>query len=102
MLLKTAFCLVLVAAGFAALADEKTKLTIQVVNHRDKPVDLASVIVTFDERKPLQVRTNQDGIAKFPEASQGKVRVQIIAKGYQTFGDTFEVDKEKKELKIKL
>jgi hypothetical protein len=48
------------------------------------------------------VRTNQDGIAKIPTIPQGKIRIQVIAKGYQTFGQTFEVDEEERIIEIKL
>ena len=38
-----------------------------------------------------EVRTNQEGIAKVPALPQGKVRIQVIAKNYQTFGETFDI-----------
>ena len=33
---------------------------------------------------------------------QGKVRIQVIAKNYQTFGETFELDAAEKTIVIKL
>jgi len=103
----------LLACAFAAAAADTTKLTIQVKNDSDKPVDRASVIVKFVEgrsyvklgkkiRNTYELRTNQDGEASIPSIPQGKILIQIIAKGYQTFGQTFNVDEEQKTVEIKL
>jgi hypothetical protein len=90
-----------------------TKLRVEVTNLNDKPVDRASVIVRFVEgrsviklgkkiRTQWEVRTNQEGIAKIPPIPQGKILVQVIAKGYQTYGKTIDVDEEEKTVEIKL
>jgi hypothetical protein len=49
-----------------------------------------------------EVRTNQEGMAKVPALPQGKVRIQVIARGYQTFGQIYEVEEDEKTLTIKL
>ncbi len=41
-------------------------------------------------------------MAKIPTIPQGKIRVQVIAKGYQTFGQDFEVNEEEKTLEVRL
>jgi Carboxypeptidase regulatory-like domain len=103
----------LLGGAFAVPAAETTKLTIQVKNDSDKPVDRASVIVKFVEgrsyiklgkkiRNTYELRTNQDGEASIPSIPQGKILIQIIAKGYQTFGQTFDVNEEEKTVEIKL
>jgi len=46
--------------------------------------------------------TNQDGEAKIPSIPQGKILVQVIAKGYQTFGQTFDVNEDEKTLDVTL
>ncbi len=90
-----------------------TRLRIEVRNYNNKPVERASVVVRFVEgRSPAklgkkvitqwELRTNQEGIVKVPPIPQGKILVQVIAKGYQTFGQTFEVNEEEKTLEIKL
>jgi hypothetical protein len=90
-----------------------TKLKVEVKTLGGKPVDRASVIVQFVEGRSVlklgkkiqtrwEVRTNQDGIAKIPAVPQGKIRVQVIAKPFQTFGDFFEVDQEEKTLTVSL
>ena len=99
--------------AFAAHADDMTKLNITVTSQSGKPIDRASVIVRFVEgrsiaklgktiRTTFELKTNQDGEAKIPTIPQGKIRVQVIAKGYQTFGEVFDVDRDEKDLAIKL
>jgi hypothetical protein len=93
--------------------DDMTKLKVEVKSLSDKPIDRASVIVTFIEGRSIaklgkkiqtrwELRTNQEGIAKIPEIPQGKVRIQVVARGYQTFGQTFDVDQPDQTLTIKL
>lgn len=90
-----------------------TRLRIEVRNYNGKPVERASVVVRFVEgRSPAklgkkiitqwEVRTNQEGVVKIPPIPQGKILVQVIAKGYQTFGQTFEVAEEEKTIEVKL
>jgi hypothetical protein len=52
--------------------------------------------------KHWEVRTNQEGVAKVPALPSGKVRIQVIAKGYQTFGQTFDVDGDQQTVQVKL
>jgi len=103
----------LLACAGAAAAVDMTKLSIKVTNDSDKPVDRASVIVRFVQgrsyiklghkiRDTYELRTNQEGEASVPEIPQGKILIQIIAKGYQTFGQTFDVNEEQKTIEIKL
>src|SRR5262245_41780374 len=42
-------------------------------------------------RVTYEMRTNQEGHAKVPEIPQGKIRIQVYANGYQTFGQDFDV-----------
>lgn len=114
MLSRFAFALALLAFSLSVFADTPmTRVKVVVTTHEGKPIDRASVIVQFVEGRSVvklgkkimtrwELRTNQDGIAKIPELPQGKIRVQVIAKQYQTFGEVFEVDEEEKTLAIKL
>jgi len=90
-----------------------TNLRIEVKTLGGRPIDRASVIVRFVEGRSVakfgkkirtnwELRTNQDGVAKVPPIPQGKILIQVIAKGYQTFGQTFDVREEEKTLEIKL
>jgi len=104
--------ILILAAGMAANSD-LTTITVAVKSPYDNPVDNASVVVKFVKgrskaklgKKILtswERRTNQEGLAKIPPIPQGSILVQVIAKGYQTFGQTFEIDEEQKTIEVKL
>lgn len=105
----------LVAALIVPLlaAAPMTTLTIQVKDKAGKPVDNANVIVKFVKghsvfklgksiRKEWELRTNQEGTVKIPPIPQGDILIQVIAKNYQTFGETFSVDQEQKTIDVTL
>ncbi len=102
----------LLVAGSARAAD-MTRLNIVIKTQSGKPIDRASVVVRFIEgrsivklgksiRTTFEMRTNQDGEVKVPEIPQGKIRIQVIAKGYQTYGQIHEVNEPEKTIEIKL
>jgi hypothetical protein len=95
------------------LASAMTKLNVQVTTQGGKPIDHADVVVKFVKghsiillgkaiRTSWEMRTNQEGIAKVPEVPQGTILIQVIATGYQTFGQTFEVNEIEKTIEVKL
>ncbi|MEO8594183.1 MAG: carboxypeptidase-like regulatory domain-containing protein [Candidatus Solibacter sp.] len=97
----------------ATFAADMTKIVIAVKSEGGKPVEHASVVVRFVQghsvvklgksvRTTFELRTNQEGEARIPSIPQGKILVQVIAKGYQTFGHTFEVEEEEKTLDVTL
>jgi hypothetical protein len=90
-----------------------TRLDVQVTTQGGKPIDRAGVIVRFVEgrsvaklgkkiRTTYEMRTNQEGLVKIPAIPQGKILIQVIAKGYQTFGQTYEITEPEKTVQIKL
>jgi hypothetical protein len=100
--------------AFAVRADDQTtKLSVEVKTLGGKPIERAGVIVRFVEgrsvaklgkkiRTTYELRTNQEGIARIPSIPKGKILIQVIAKGYQTFGDTFSIEEDEKTVEIKL
>ena len=102
-------CLLL---SLPVLAGDLTKLKIVVTTQSGKPVDRADVIVRFGGRSVAkfgkmvrttwEMRSSQQGVADIPDMPKGKIRVQVIAKGYQTFGQTFDVDEDERTIEIKL
>src|ERR1700704_373277 len=114
MLSRRVLLIALVVSALPPLtAAPMTKLRIEVRNAEDKPVDRASVIVQFVEGRSIvklgkkiqtrwELKTNQEGVAKIPTIPQGKIRIQVYAKQYQTFGEVFDVDEEEKTLRVKL
>ena len=111
VVLSVLICLLVVTP---AVADPPmTKLRIEVKTAGDKPVERASVIVRFEKgrsaikfgrkiRTNWEMRTNQDGVAMVPPIPQGRILIQVIAKGFQTYGDHFEVNEEEKTIEVKL
>lgn len=103
----------LLLVSTAAQAADMTKIAVVVKTQSGKPVDRASVIVRFVEgrsvvklgksiRTTYEMRTNQEGEVKMPEIPQGKIRVQVIAKGFQTYGEIHEIDVPEKTIEVKL
>jgi hypothetical protein len=108
------FVPVLVLWAFTAYAETvpMTKLNMTVKSESGRPIDHAEVVVRFVRghvvfklkalRTTYELRTNQDGEAKVAQIPQGEIRIQVIAKGYQTFGQIFDVTEEEKNIDITL
>ncbi len=99
------------AAKLATAApNEVSRLTLHVLTEADKkPVASAHVIVRFvsgkklfikDKRTSWEAQTNKKGDLVLDELPLGNVKIQVIAKGYQTFGDNFELTKTEEDLII--
>ncbi len=112
MKLRILFVVFLLAATTVWAKTPKTEISVQVKDEKGKPVERAAVILDFlgshrqvfklgrREPKHWEIRTNLQGLAHFPSIPQGKVRVQVIAKDYQTFGESFDVDEEQKTIEV--
>ena len=106
------FLLVSLATSGPVRAADLTTLKIVVTTPSGRPVERAEVIVRFGGRSVVkfgkmvrttwEVRTTQQGVADIPEMPKGKIRVQVVAKGYQTFGQTFDVDEDQRTIEVKL
>lgn len=88
-----------------------TRLKIQVSDANDKPVGNASVYVRYytpggflhhEKLEELNFKTNQDGSVKVPEIPQGKILIQVIAKGWHTYGKWYEIEQSEESVPIKL
>ena len=88
-----------------------TRLRIEVVaGEKDEPVDSASVYVRFvrertlakDDRVEMNGKTNRSGVAVLLNVPRGKVAIQVIAPGWKTFGQWYEIDKPEQTIRIKL
>jgi hypothetical protein len=87
-----------------------TKLRI-VVTANEKPVSNASVYVKYnepggllhrDKLAEMNFKTNEDGSVKVPEVPRGKILIQVIAKGWHTYGKWYEIETESQTIQIKL
>lgn len=88
-----------------------TKLRIEVTAGEEaNPVEGASVYVRFTEARKLvkdkkveqNWKTNKDGVIKVPEVQRGKVLIQVIAQGWKTFGQWYDLDQDEQTVKIRL
>jgi hypothetical protein len=73
-----------------------------------KPIRNAAVIMHpvslhgKQGRGDLELKTDIDGKASFDGVPYGKLRVQILASGFQTFGDDYDISQPKVSFTIKL
>jgi hypothetical protein len=88
-----------------------TRLKIQVTDPNGKAVGNASVYVRYymsggllhhEKLEELDLKTNQDGSVKVPEIPQGKILIQVIAKGWHTYGKWYEIQQSEQSVPIKL
>jgi hypothetical protein len=103
----------LIAAMLFALAlhadDKYANLNFLVVRaDNGKPIRNASIVlhpVAKDGRQKhsgYELKTDPDGKASFEGAPYGKLRVQVLIRGFQTFGDDFVINQPNQEITIKL
>lgn len=111
---KLAFVGVLLAVFAANLlaADEVTlsRLRLQVMTSESKrPVPNAHVVVRFvqkkflkDKRTSWETKTNQKGFVVLDKIPYGTIQIQVIARGYQTYGNKHELSEPNEEITILL
>ena len=90
-------------------ADPTAILTFLIVKEDNgKPIRNAAVIMHpvndhgKQSRGGLELKTDADGKTSFDGIPYGKLRVQVLASGFQTFGEDYDVDKAQLDLTIKL
>jgi Carboxypeptidase regulatory-like domain len=81
---------------------------IVVKDDNGKPVRNAAVIMHpvnatgRQARGGTELKTSAEGKADFDGIPYGMLRVQVLAQGFQTYGEDFDVEKPKMEITIKL
>lgn len=79
-----------------------------VRDENGKPVRNAAVVMHpvntggKQERGGMELKTNPEGKADYDGVPYGKLRVQVLAPGFQTYGEDFDIDKDKAEITVKL
>ena len=103
-----AFAAAMVVLGVAA-GQKYSDLKFNVVrNSNGKPVRNASVVLHQVDKDGnqskggLQLKTDAEGDAGYNSAPYGKLRIQVIAPGFQTYGEDFEINQPTHEIVIKL
>ena len=101
-------------ADAKAKADSDAKdvrLTIVVTGGEDKkPIDSASVYVRYveehkhgrDKKIEMNLKTNQSGVCHVPVIPPGKFVVQVIADGWKTYGEYYDVNQTEQTINITL
>jgi hypothetical protein len=93
----------------AANEDPTADLSFLIVKEENgKPVRNAAVVVHpvnargQQGRGGFELKTDANGKTGFEGIPYGKLRVQVLASGFQTFGDDYDVDRAKMDITIKL
>ena len=79
-----------------------------VKDDNGKPVRNAAVVMHSvnpkgrQERGGMELKTNPEGKADFDGIPYGMLRVQVLAQGFQTYGEDFDIEKSNTEITIKL
>ena len=88
-----------------------SRLTIIVTGGEDKkPVDSASVYVKFveehkfskDKKIEMNLKTNLSGVCHVPILPPGKFLIQVIAPGWKTFGEYYDISQTEQTINIAL
>jgi hypothetical protein len=96
---------------WAANNDVGPVATLNVVVVKDyngQPVHNAGVVLHEvsdkgkQEKGGLELKTDVDGKASYEGIPYGKLRVQVLAHGFQTFGEDYDIKQPTVELTIKL
>jgi Carboxypeptidase regulatory-like domain len=69
-----------------------------------KPIENASVIFhTLNDPGNMELKSNEDGKATIDVLPIGEtIRLQIIAKGYQTYGGDYKIEKDQMAIEIRM
>ena len=87
------------------------RLTIVVTGGDEKkPVDSASVYVRYveehkhgkDKKIEMNLKTNQSGVCHVPVIPPGRFVVQVIADGWKTYGEYYDVNQADQTINITL
>jgi hypothetical protein len=108
--LLSAFAFLGTAAAQKDQDDEPTATLnfLVVKDDNGKPIRSAAVIMHpvnthgKQSRGGLELKTDSEGKTSFDGVPYGTLRVQVLASGFQTFGEDYEIDKAKLDFTIKL
>lgn len=108
------FCLLVMSAFLVAgdkKKDEGLQSSVRFVVLKDdsgKPVRNAAVVLhPVNERGKqgkggFELKTDAEGKTHFDGIPYGTLRIQVIAHGFQTFGDDFNINQQEQEITVRL
>jgi hypothetical protein len=82
-----------------------SRVDITILRNEDgKPIENAAVVFQLDgDKGNMELKTNEDGKTMIDVLPTGsKVLVQVIARGYQTYGADYKIDKPQLAIEVKL
>ena len=98
--------------GLAGAQDDDGPMSdlrfVVVRDSNGKPVRNAAVVLHPVNRKGkqsrggLELKTDGEGRANIDGIPYGPLRVQVLAQGFQTFGEDYKIDKAETEIMVKL
>jgi hypothetical protein len=101
----------LVFLGTARAQQEVELATLRFLVVKDfngKPIRNASVVLHpvskngKQEKGGIQLKCDADGKATYDGVPYGKLRIQVLMPGFQTFGDDYQIDKPEMEIVVKM
>jgi hypothetical protein len=108
------FLLLMIFLLLPAWAEKKQVIPLATVNFvvlRDengKPVRNAAVVLHPVEdsgkqaRGGIELKTDPDGKAGYDGVPYGKMRIQVLASGFQTFGNDYDIGHPEEQITVKL
>jgi hypothetical protein len=89
--------------------DEVATLSFVVLkDYNGKPVRNAGIVMhpvarnNRQEKGGIELKSDPEGKASFEGVPYGKLRVQVLATGFQTYGEDFDVEQPKLEITVRL
>ena len=110
----TTFSILVLAVALPITAKKKPPEPLSTLNFlvvgdsNGKPVRNAAVVMhPIDEdgnqtAGGLELKTSPDGKASYEGIPYGKLRVQVLAHGFQTYGEDYDVEQDSMDITIKL
>lgn len=105
------FLVCMAASGFAQDDDEDLTANVSFTvlkSDSGKPIRNAAVVVHpvdthgKQERGGIELKTNEDGKASFEGVPYGKMRIQVLVQGFQTYGQDYEIKEPALAITIKM
>jgi len=102
--------LALMLTGVAAAQDDQEALLkfIVIRDYNGKPIRNAAVVMHpvnnkgKQEKGGLELKSDEDGRTSFDGVPYGKLRIQVLARGFQTFGQDYDINQPEMEITVKL
>jgi hypothetical protein len=77
-------------------------------DYNGKPIRSASVVLHpvdgsgKQKKNGFELKTNENGETSFDGVPYGKLRIQVLVPGFQTFGEDYEINQPEQQITIRL